>query len=270
MKMAMFFPTLVVSDLAASVVVSAARSQPAPGRTAATKPHTVVLELFTSQGCSSCPPADELLTRLGRERFAGARVIPLAFHVDYWNSLGWSDPFSSPRWSARQNDYARALHSDQVYTPQLVVNGMAQMVGSDERRIRGQIESNPAGGDQGVVRFDRLSVEGTSIRASLRGRIDHVPPGRESSVVVALYENGTATAVGRGENSGRRLANDYIVRALVEAFPLKTTGVEMAGSVTLPLRPEWKRANLGLAAFIQDSRSLAIYAAAAESLSEAR
>ena len=269
MKIATVVPTIAVSALIVSfVVASAARSQPGKPRVPDGKPRTVVMELFTSQGCSSCPPADELLSRLGREQISGARVIPLAFHVDYWNSLGWTDPFSSSLWSARQNDYAHALHSDQLYTPQLVVNGTAQMVGSDERRVRQQIESDLSHGDQGAVRFDRVAIDGSAIRADLRGRVEHSLAGHATRVIVALYENNTATAVPRGENSGRRLANDYIVRSLVSAFPLTTTDADVSGSVTIPVRPEWKKANLGLAAFIQDSQSLAIYAAAAQGLDQ--
>jgi len=115
----------------------------------------VIVELFTSQGCSSCPPADRVLSALGREKSDGVTIIPLAFHVDYWNSIGWADPFSSSRWSARQNAYAAALHSSQVYTPQLLVNGRAQFVGSDEQRIRAEIASQsrlPARGSV-LIRF---------------------------------------------------------------------------------------------------------------------
>jgi hypothetical protein len=265
MKIATVIPTALVSALAVSfVLVSAARSQPARRPASDGTPRTVVVELFTSQGCSSCPPADELLSRLGREQIRGVRIIPLAFHVDYWNSLGWADPFSSSLWSARQRDYARALHSDQVYTPQLVMNGTEQMVGSDERRVRQQVESDLSRPDQGSVSFDRVTSDGSAIRADLHGRLERALAGRDTKVIVALYENNTSTAVGRGENSGRRLVNDYIVRSLVSAFPRNVSNAgSTRGSVVIPLRPEWKRDNLGLVAFVQDSRSLSIYAAAA-------
>src|ERR1700687_1035631 len=92
----------------------------------------VIVELFTSEGCSSCPPADGLLARLERTQpGGGARIIALAGHVDYWNQLGWIDPFSSPQYRARQNDYALAFHVDSVYTPQMVVNGGAAFIGDD-------------------------------------------------------------------------------------------------------------------------------------------
>src|ERR1700681_1033381 len=127
---------LAAATLAAGMGEGRGASDPAkgaPGR------GPVVVELFTSQGCSSCPPADRLLSRLqGDSRTAGT-VIPLAFHVDYWNRLGWSDPFSSAAWSERQMTYAKALHSNRIYTPQLVVGGRAECVGSEERQVMRRI-----------------------------------------------------------------------------------------------------------------------------------
>src|SRR5271170_4477662 len=92
----------------------------------------VVLELFTSEGCSSCPPADGLISEIGA---SSKSVIPLAYHVDYWNHLGWADPFSSPQWSERQSSYARAMNLDGDYTPQMVIGGGLQCVGSDRRSV---------------------------------------------------------------------------------------------------------------------------------------
>ena len=102
--------------------------------------HPVVVELFTSQGCSSCPPADELLRRIVRDEALRGRVIPLSFHVDYWNSLGWRDPFSAREWSQRQGEYVRAMKLDSAYTPQIVVNGVKQMVGSSSGAVYRAIE----------------------------------------------------------------------------------------------------------------------------------
>ena len=99
----------------------------------------MVIELFTSQGCSSCPPADRLLSRLAEEPAYRGKVVPLAFHVDYWNYIGWTDPFSSPRWSERQRDYGRSLGLGTVYTPQLVIDGRSECVGSQEGDVRREI-----------------------------------------------------------------------------------------------------------------------------------
>src|SRR3954467_1004983 len=101
----------------------------------------VVLELFTSQGCSSCPPAERLLSKLAAAGTLGDRTVaPLAFHVDYWNDLGWADPFSLPAWTERQHQYARALGGNRVYTPELVVGGATGMVGSDASAVRQAIQ----------------------------------------------------------------------------------------------------------------------------------
>src|SRR5262245_48363920 len=124
---------------------AASRAVPCLGvrgsETAGPSPRVVVLELFTSQGCSSCPRADELLSRLGTDERTRALVVPLAFHVDYWNRIGWTDPFSSSEWSLRQADYCRSLRVDSPYTPQLVVDGQAEANGTDVRRVLGEIDA---------------------------------------------------------------------------------------------------------------------------------
>ncbi|MEO8378614.1 MAG: DUF1223 domain-containing protein [Acidobacteriota bacterium] len=229
---------------------------------------TVVLELFTSQGCSSCPPADALLSRLRREDFGGSTVIPLAYHVDYWNHLGWSDPFSSPHWTQRQNLYAKALKSDQIYTPQLIINGAAPLVGSAEGPIRAEIERQLDGSDRGAVLIDRVALAGKELTVDLRARLDARTPASPAGVVVVLFENGVTTAVASGENARRTLTNDAIVRWQEERFVLSANGVESKASVTIPLSAGWRTDRLGVAAFIQDRASLAIHASAARGIGE--
>ena len=199
---------------------------------------------------------------MNREPATEGTVIPLAYHVDYWNHLGWSDPFSSVAWSRRQNDYARVMRSSQVYTPQLVINGTAQMVGSDEGRVRREIARQLQQADRGVVTLDRVQVEGDQVVVDLRATLDATDAaGRHADVIVALFENDATTAVASGENSGRRLNNDAIVRWQSSVLKLRGGGGEGKANVRIPLQSAWRGGHLGVAAFIQDSSSYAIYAA---------
>ena len=217
----------------------------------------VLVELFTSQGCSSCPPADLLLGQLP-EVVDGIQVLPLAFHVDYWDGLGWRDPFSSADWTERQNLYARAIASGRLYTPQLVVQGSAHVVGSDRKGaadlIRAAARRQPTARVQATAKAgrDRMTV---SVDASL-GR------GPAADAWVALVESGLATRVARGENQGRALDNHFVVRRLVRAFRLEP-GASRRGDVALALDPSWRRDRLAVTVFVQEPDSLAIVGAAA-------
>ena len=182
--------TFVAAGLAASI---------APSARAAASP--TVLELFTSEGCSSCPPADALLGRLARQ----PGIIALAWHVDYWNGFGWHDPYSSALATQRQRNYASQLH-DEVYTPALVVNGTHMVVGSDGSAIHAAIDAG-TGADVAV-----------SLQRTEDGLIAETgAAGRSISALLAAYDPERTTPVGAGENNGRRLAEYRIVR---EATPL--------------------------------------------------
>jgi hypothetical protein len=232
----------------------------------------VVVELFTSQGCSSCPPADRLLSALGRDPQLAGRVIPLAFHVDYWDYIGWHDPFDSPRWSQRQQEYARAFHSNRIYTPQLVVGGRTECVGSQEgevtRRIREALAAPPAG-------RVHLAVEPPTPDGRLRVRVDAklartVAQG-DLDLWVAVWETGLVTPVGAGENAAHTLRNDFVVRRLEKALALPgTAGAERSGEIVLGVDKRWKTADLGVAAFLQDPATRQIHGAASQAVQPAR
>ena len=160
-----------------------------------------ILELFTSQGCSSCPPADSLLAELGHQD----NVIPLSFHVDYWNYLGWADPFSQAAWSERQQTYASYLRSRGVYTPQLVIDGRVGMVGSNRR----DVERSLAAADATTPTVLVATAHWTSTSV----RIDVAAPAN-AAVWVALYDRSTRVDVPRGENAGATLQTTNPVRAL--------------------------------------------------------
>lgn len=243
---------------------SASSSSPAPAETAPADTETgdearapqghapagpVLVELFTSQGCSSCPPADALLSQLGRRgSLEGVAIVPLSFHVDYWNYIGWRDPFSSPAWTGRQKAYAEKLSKGRLYTPQLIIAGRAHAVGSR----RGPIASALAG--LGQRKAAPLSASMTTTRDAVTVRIRGASPSKTSHVWVALYENGIETRVPRGENAGQTLKNDYVVRALSRA-PSPTGGESI---VRFALNAAWSSAQLGAVAFVQDRQSLAI------------
>ena len=174
----------------------------------------VVIELFTSQGCSSCPPADELLAKLAHEpQVQGRRIAPLAFHVDYWNDLGWADPFSLPAWTERQRQYATALGDDRVYTPELVVAGGTGMVGSQSMRVVSAIASAP--------KQQPVTAKATWSAATLT--VDATAPA-DADVLVAVWEDGTRTKVTRGENTGSMLVGERVVRRLERVAEAGKTG----------------------------------------------
>jgi hypothetical protein len=164
----------------------------------------VVLELFTSQGCSSCPPADALLGELVRR----PGVIGLAWHVDYWNRLGWPDPFASREWTERQRAYARRLRTE-VYTPALVANGAVMVVGSDRRAVETAMRDAPP-----LVVPASLRREGGRLQAMF----GTLPAG--ASLSLAVYDPEHVTAIRAGENGGRRLREFRIVRSLRALAPV--------------------------------------------------
>ena len=184
----------------------------------------LVIELFTSQGCSSCPPADQLLSRLAAAGTLGDRALaPLAFHVDYWNDLGWADPYSSPAWTERQRQYSRAIGDARVYTPELVVGGASGVIGSRLAAVTEAIH--------GAARPALLTATAAWTRDTLT--VTATAPA-DADVWVAVWEDGTHTRIPRGENAGETLDGDRVVRRLerVAAAGHKATAV-------VPIDPRW-------------------------------
>jgi hypothetical protein len=191
-------------------------------------PGIAVVELFTSQGCSSCPSADRLLSTLRKEANRDGRPVHvLSFHVDYWNSLGWHDPFSREEFTLRQQAYAQVL-SSRVYTPQAVVNGTTEFVGSDAGRAREAIQRALA--RKAPVRIEmEVSWEAAARKARVSARHD----GRPGDVVVNLawVEDGPPVPVKRGENRGRTLSHAHVVREF------QTLAPDAEGRVSAVLQP---------------------------------
>jgi hypothetical protein len=178
---------------------------------------TVLVELFTSEGCSSCPPADALLTKLnGAHTETGELIVGLSEHVTYWNSLGWADPFSQELYTRRQSAYGDRFGLDSVYTPQVVVNGEAQMVGSDGGGVLRAVQaSGKAAGKASTVRLriERASVVGDKVAVTYAVE-GEVPKGAEVWAVIA--DDMASSKVTRGENGGRTLGHVAVARSLVK------------------------------------------------------
>ena len=227
----------------------------------------VVVELFTSEGCSSCPPADEMLDRLERT-VSGVRVIALEEHVDYWNNLGWKDRFSAPIFHARQNDYAQFFQSDSIYTPQMVVNGHVQFVADDAGRAAYEINHAASSPQYGL----RLQPQHNTKDPSLTDLTIYVKSNRTdkpepADVYLAISETRLSSNVQQGENAGRMLRHGPVVRSFgvignIEARRFNEVGLKS----TLKIPADWNPDHLRAIVFVQEHRSRLITAAAVTSL----
>jgi hypothetical protein len=232
----------------------------------------VVVELFTSEGCSSCPPADALLSRMDETQpVEGAEVIPLAMHVDYWNYLGWADPFSAHEFSERQGEYAAAYKKDGVYTPQMVVDGVKEFPGGNERAA---LESVAAAAREKkaevtIARLPRRD-EGDDV-VGLSVELDKFPKQTEGDpvyVLLAVTESGLSSDVARGENSGRRLKHVGVVRAIDQLGILPEANGPFKVETGIQIKKDWRRENLRAVVFAQERGTRRVLAAASFKLFE--
>jgi hypothetical protein len=246
---------LAIAGIYISVVLAKTTEPGVPRR-------AVVVELFTSEGCSSCPPADELLGRLRQDLSAkNIQVIPLGFHVDYWNSLGWKDRFSSAEFTQRQEQYTHALKVDGPYTPEMVVNGEVEFVGNDagqaQRTIRQQAsELETAQGKIASAGADQLTIQ-------VKGPAES---SGNALVMLAITEDNLSTQVGSGENGGRKLHHAAVVRELREIGLLHNGAMET--TVPLKLEKDWKHNDLRAVVFVQQGPSGKIEGAASVALAD--
>lgn len=227
-----------------------------PGAPEASKPVAVV-ELFTSEGCSSCPPADALLTKLIKEHEAAGDLIALSFHVDYWDRLGWKDPWSSTAATARQQWYAHRLGSS-LYTPQMVLNGNDEFVGSDAERARARIAAALKTSPRWTLAVEltsgtkenEIAVHAKSERADGASKSSDKAP----DLVVAIVERGLTSSVRRGENAGRTLAHDNVVRA----FKVFAANAKEPRAIELPR--DLLRENASVIVFAQEASGVIVAA----------
>jgi hypothetical protein len=217
----------IFAALAFVLLGSAAFAQPSPPA----QRQPVLVELFTSEGCSDCPPADALLARLDTAQFVpGAQAIVLSEHVTYWNHLGWRDPFSFDAMSERQSQYARRLALDDVYTPQMVVDGTQQFVGSDAAALTHAI-ARAATQAKPQLSLQNAHLTGSTLSFSVRGQAN-----TGAALVVALAEDATHSEVTRGENAGRILHHVAVARVLKEYDSKFADGrtIQLAVAATAP------------------------------------
>lgn len=214
--------------------------------------HTVALvELYTSEGCSSCPPADHWLSRLS-SRYAAEQLVPLALHVDYWDYIGWNDPFAQAQFSERQRRLAQLSGTRTVYTPG-VFAGMRELRGwSDptvfERRVR-EINRRPARAD---ISLGMRPIDGPEAEIEVSFSLPPTDRSRQRlQGVLVLYEDHLVSEVRLGENRGVTLRHDRVVR---EWSPVSLNAGSEAQRLrrTVALQPDWNAANLGVAAFVED------------------
>jgi hypothetical protein len=224
----------------------------------------VVVELFTSEGCSSCPPADALLVELEEQQpVANAQILAVEEHVDYWNNLGWTDPFSSRQWTARQEDYAATLGNHNVYTPQMVIDGRTEFVGGREHQTRQAIEEATSRVRTPVsVTARRGEKEGWEQFTVSVGKLAGNKLGDTPEVWLAITEAGLHSSVTRGENAGEELHHASVVRAL-RKIGVADQNKETSLSADLSLAPAWKPQNLRAVVFIQEKKSRQILGASA-------
>src|SRR5712692_74948 len=226
----------------------------------------VLVELFTSEGCSSCPPADALLERLdGSQPVRGTELIVLSEHVDYWNDIGWKDPYSSHEYSERQRAYAAQFGRGSIYTPQMVVDGHFEFVGSDERRATQAIENATKVRKTPVSISSSLSDEKTITLHIEAGPLPSSVTAESASVFLAIADNTDESQVSRGENAGRTLKHVAVLRNLIRIGAVdRTAGFSRDMKVDLNAK---NRRNLRIAAIVQEAAAGRVWGAALARLS---
>jgi hypothetical protein len=213
-----------------------------------------VLELYTSEGCNSCPPTDKWVSELQRNGFSGDKVIPLAMHVDYWDYIGWKDRFSNPDFGRRQKAIAQTNGSGVVYTPQVVINGKDLRLHDSYAKLREQVNLMSSKPPRAEIQLALQQSEPASIRISGSVQLASSVTRTRTAVYLAFYENHLASDVKAGENRGVKLEHDYVVRRLVGPLLPDASG-KLQIEQKLALDPAWKVKDSGVTAFVQDSVS---------------
>ena len=251
------------------IFVSAGILTAAPGVPPAAAPFPILVELFTSEGCSTCPPADALLQELDQAQpVAGEHLIVLSEHVDYWNSIGWTDPYSSSFFSDRQNSYGSRFKLASVYTPQMVVDGVVEFVGGDPR-LANQSFEKAREHEKIPVHVSSVSWEDAStLRAHVEvGSLPDSAGVRRAEVYLVAALDHAESQVLRGENKGRRLTHVAVVLSMTKIGTTEK-GKGFAGDAHIKLDSRRNLAQLRVVAFVQESGPGRVLGAAIERITK--
>ncbi|MEO5978116.1 MAG: DUF1223 domain-containing protein [Chryseolinea sp.] len=216
----------------------------------------VIVELFTAEGCSSCPPADDLLKEMSEIlNKEGKHVVGLSFHVTYWNRLGWVDPYSEEQFTNRQKKYSEALKTQQLYTPQAIVNGSTEFVGSNPMAFRDQVTK----ASEKAYSY-KLDVKSVSVDGKLTVQYDLGKEPKQTVLNIAVVENFVKHLVPRGENKDRTLQHTNVVRSFETITPQKS------GEVAIKLPPDIVSDRFKIVIYTQNVKTMQINGAAEAAL----
>jgi hypothetical protein len=218
----------------------------------------VLVELFTSEGCSSCPPADKVLAGLEHEQpNADAEIITLAMHVDYWDRLGWKDAFSSNFYSERQNSYAESFKAGSIYTPQMIVDGQKEFIGSDFATAQNAV-SEAAKSQKAIVELASGS-DSENQNQDLKVKISELPAHENSYVWLVIAEDNLQTSVKSGENGGKTLPHASVVRDMKLVGEIDSIDKTFEIDTASRLQPDWDKKNLKFVVFVQGKDTKKVY-----------
>lgn len=213
----------------------------------------VLVELFTSQGCPTCPAADKILADLeSSQPIAGAEIITLAWHVDFWDGFGWKDEFASPVFSQRQTAYARALNIGETYTPQMIVDGTTYFVGTKLDKATKAITD--------AAKNSKPEINLSVGKEKLKIGIPNLPKHEQATVYVAMVQDNLSRKIGRGNNAGKTLLHTSVARDLRAAGSIPPDKRNFEIETFLQFQPEWKKDDLQLIVFVQENGSRKILA----------
>ena len=211
---------------------------------------TALIELYTSEGCDSCPPADKWLSALNVD---AGRAVPLALHVDYWDYIGWKDPYGSPDYSARQREAVRLANGRVSYTPQVMVSGRDARSWGRDGDFRATLEAVNARPARADITLS-ASAQASGVKLEVAAEVKDRAMAPENALFLAITEDKLVSAVKAGENRGETLRHDYVVRELRSLQRFDGSGLQRAAE-TFTFKPDWKAKDLSAVAFVQNRRT---------------